>query len=152
EAEMMLIQNQQSMIKDILDIDLSDDEKRRKLIKNEQRVNNNVVQISSDDEKEFDEDEYPIRFTRSNTKTMSSRAPSHKFNLIDKLAYDEFDNDNIISEVTNDVQHYNSESLIAEPTVDVEDCDNFIDAQAIADEATHDEYKHDKATDDDFDI
>nr|GFA08352.1 hypothetical protein [Tanacetum cinerariifolium]GFA71408.1 hypothetical protein [Tanacetum cinerariifolium] len=103
------------------------------------------------------EDEYPIRFTQSNTKTISSRAPCHKFNLIHEPTYDEFDNDNIIGEVTNDAQDcvdnqaskgvYNSKTLIAEPTFYVEDYDNFIDNEAAIDETTLDE-----ATDDDFDI
>nr|GEY63737.1 hypothetical protein [Tanacetum cinerariifolium] len=72
---------------------------------------------------------------------------------------DEFDNDNIIGEFTNDAQDRvdnqafdgvdNSETLIAESTVDVdvEDYDNFIDDEVAVDKTTHDE-----ATDDDLDI
>ncbi|GJT26468.1 hypothetical protein Tco_0906743 [Tanacetum coccineum] len=71
---------------------------------------------------------------------MSSRAPHQIFNLIDEPTDDEFDNDNIIGEVTNDAQDRvgnqasngvdNSKTLIAESTVDVEDYDNFIDNEA----------------------
>nr|GFA73839.1 hypothetical protein [Tanacetum cinerariifolium] len=73
------------------------------------------------------------------------------------LLDDEFENDNIIGEVTNDVQDPidnqasdgvdNSADLFAESTFDVEDYDNFIDDEAAVDRTTHDE-----ATDDNFDI
>nr|GEY83332.1 zinc finger, CCHC-type, retrotransposon Gag domain protein [Tanacetum cinerariifolium] len=78
------------------------------------------------------------------------------------LLGDEFDNDNIIGEVTNDAQDPvnnqasdgvdNSEALFAESIADVEDYDSFIDDEVAVDETTHDEYTHDEATDDDFDI
>ncbi|GJV54857.1 hypothetical protein Tco_1455862 [Tanacetum coccineum] len=46
----------------------------------------------------------------------------------------------------------NSETLIAKSTVDVEDYDNFIDDEVAVDETTDNEYTHDEATNDDFDI
>nr|GEU95970.1 hypothetical protein [Tanacetum cinerariifolium] len=93
---------------------------------------------------------------------MYLRVPSHKFNVIDKPTGDEFDNDNMIGDVTNDAQDpVNNqasdgvdtyEALFAESIDDVEDYDNFIDDEVAIDETTHDEYTHDEATDDDFDI
>nr|GEX73851.1 hypothetical protein [Tanacetum cinerariifolium] len=78
---------------------------------------------------------------------MSSRAPRQIFNLIDEPTDDEFDNDNIIGEVTNDAQDRvgnqasdgadNSKSLIVESIVDVKDYDNFIDNEAPVDETIH---------------
>ncbi|GKD82285.1 hypothetical protein Tco_1349124, partial [Tanacetum coccineum] len=46
----------------------------------------------------------------------------------------------------------NSEALFAKSTIDVEDYENFIDDEAAVHETTHDDYMHDEATDDDFDI
>ncbi|GKF97040.1 hypothetical protein Tco_0292861, partial [Tanacetum coccineum] len=64
----------------------------------------------------------------------------------------EFDNDNMIGDVTNDAQDRldnqasdgvdNSKTLIAEYPVAVENYDNFIDDEAAVDETTHDEYTH----------
>nr|GEY07968.1 hypothetical protein [Tanacetum cinerariifolium] len=86
----------------------------------------------------------------------------HTINLIDKPTDDEFDNDNIIGEVTNDAQDPvdnqasdgvdNSKALIAESTVYVKDYNNFIDDESTVDETTHDKYTHDEAVNDDFDI
>ncbi|GKE37935.1 hypothetical protein Tco_1461340 [Tanacetum coccineum] len=93
---------------------------------------------------------------------MSSKAPCNKFNFIDEPTDYEFDNDNMIGDVTNDAQDRldnqafdgvdNSKTLIAEYPVEVENYDNFIDDEAAVDETTHDEYTHGEPIDDDFDI
>ncbi|GKE40130.1 hypothetical protein Tco_1463535, partial [Tanacetum coccineum] len=104
---------------------------------------------------DFD-DEEPITFSRSKKKPRSSLSKSHAFTLIDEdsdeefinhktfIQDNEFDNNNVTEEGTNDkvgidLEDSQNNTNEDEPTNDVDDLDDFIDDQDATDDDTYDE-------------